>query len=172
MLLSPLAFDCPILDNLLDLCLDVAGSSISGAEALASKEVDVVINWFGGWHHSQRDSAAGFCYVNDIVLAIHKLRKTFKKVLYIDLDVHHGTKITNQSQIQNLIHGFLGDGVENAFLFSNKVFTLSLHLKEAGFYPGTGSSSNVGLGKGKYFCMNVPLKEGTSDDLFYGLFKR
>lgn len=37
-----------------------------------------------------RDSAQGFCYVNDIVLAIEMLRKTFRKVLYIDIDVHHG----------------------------------------------------------------------------------
>lgn len=37
-----------------------------------------------------RDSAQGFCYINDIVLAIEMLRKTFGKVLYVDLDVHHG----------------------------------------------------------------------------------
>ena len=37
-----------------------------------------------------RDSAAGFCYVNDIVLAILKLREKYKRVLYIDLDIHHG----------------------------------------------------------------------------------
>ena len=29
-------------------------------------------------------------YVNDIVLAIHALRKKFERILYIDLDVHHG----------------------------------------------------------------------------------
>lgn len=39
---------------------------------------------------SCRDSAQGFCYINDIVLAIEMLRKTFGRVLYIDLDVHHG----------------------------------------------------------------------------------
>lgn len=37
-----------------------------------------------------RDSAEGFCYVNDVVIAIQQLSKTFKKVLYIDLDIHHG----------------------------------------------------------------------------------
>lgn len=39
---------------------------------------------------SNRDSASGFCYVNDIVLAIRQLRVKFDKILYIDLDVHHG----------------------------------------------------------------------------------
>jgi acetoin utilization deacetylase AcuC-like enzyme len=37
-----------------------------------------------------RDEAAGFCYVNDIVLGILKLKERFPKVLYIDLDLHHG----------------------------------------------------------------------------------
>lgn len=44
----------------------------------------------GSYFLSYRDSAQGFCYVNDIVLAIEMLRKTFGRVLYIDLDVHHG----------------------------------------------------------------------------------
>jgi histone deacetylase 1/2 len=42
--------------------------------------------------------ASGFCYVNDIVLAILELLKYHARVLYIDIDVHHG------------------DGVEEAFL--------------------------------------------------------
>lgn len=50
----------------------------------------VAINWFGGWHHAQRDAAEGFCYVNDIVLGIQRLLKFYQRVVYIDLDVHHG----------------------------------------------------------------------------------
>ena len=42
--------------------------------------------------------ASGFCYINDIVLAILELLKHHQRVLYIDIDVHHG------------------DGVEEAFL--------------------------------------------------------
>lgn len=42
--------------------------------------------------------ASGFCYVNDIVLAILELLKYNERVLYVDIDVHHG------------------DGVEEAFL--------------------------------------------------------
>ena len=37
-----------------------------------------------------RDSASGFCYTNDIVLGILKLRERFNRVLYVDLDLHHG----------------------------------------------------------------------------------
>ena len=65
-----------------------------------------------------RDTAAGFCYLNDIVVAILTLRQKYERVLYIDLDVHHG------------------DGVEDAFCATNKVFTLSFHKNSPGFYPG------------------------------------
>ena len=30
----------------------------------------MAINWSGGLHHAKRGEASGFCYVNDIVLAI------------------------------------------------------------------------------------------------------
>ena len=55
--------------------------------------------------------ASGFCYVNDIVLAIQELRKKFDKVLYIDLDVHHGKQSSDYSGFIGL--GFSGSGSEN-----------------------------------------------------------
>ena len=36
-----------------------------------------------------------------------------------------------------------GDGVENAFLYSSKVFTLSIHHYEDGYFPGTGTAEVV-----------------------------
>ena len=39
---------------------------------------------------SNRDMASGFCYTNDVVLGILKLRQKFDKILYVDLDLHHG----------------------------------------------------------------------------------
>ena len=93
----------------------------------------MAINWSGGWHHAKRDSAAGFCYVNDVVLAIHRLQAAFKRVMYVDLDVHHG------------------DGVEDAFSFTDKVMTMSIHKHEFGFFPGTGALKDVGFGKGKFY---------------------
>ena len=69
-----LGYDCPSQDHLLDWCLTVAGGSVTAARLLVSAQARVVINWAGGWHHAHRDMAAGFCYVNDIVIAIHKLQ--------------------------------------------------------------------------------------------------
>ena len=60
-------------------------------------------------HHAKKSEASGFCYVNDIVLCILELLKVFQRVLYIDIDVHHG------------------NAVEEAFYSSNRVMTVSFH---------------------------------------------
>ncbi|KAK7793565.1 hypothetical protein R5R35_000401 [Gryllus longicercus] len=147
-----LNYDCPLVERLYDFVKAIAGSSISGAEAIVGGKAKVAINWFGGWHHAQRDQADGYCYVNDIVLAIHKLRQKYKKILYIDLDAHHG------------------DGVENAFAFSPSVLTFSLHKYEPCFYPGTGNVKDVGYGQGRYYSVNIPLADGLRDFLFSYVF--
>jgi acetoin utilization deacetylase AcuC-like enzyme len=36
---------------------------------------DICVNWAGGLHHAKKTEASGFCYVNDIVLAILELLK-------------------------------------------------------------------------------------------------
>jgi acetoin utilization deacetylase AcuC-like enzyme len=51
---------------------------------------DIAINWSGGLHHAKKMEASGFCYINDIVLAILELLKYHPRVLYIDIDIHHG----------------------------------------------------------------------------------
>ena len=70
--------------------------------------------------------ASGFCYVNDIVLAILELLKYHNRVLYVDIDIHHG------------------DGVEEAFLTTNRVMTVSFHKYGDNFFPGTGDLDSVG----------------------------
>jgi len=146
-----LGYDCPVLPDMLKWVKVVGGASLTAADHLL-KGANVSINWNGGWHHAHRDHAGGFCYVNDVVLAIHSLQKGFKRVLYIDLDVHHG------------------DGVEEAFSCTSRVATLSLHLHEPGFFPGSGAASEVGHGKGRGFAVNMPFKEGLTDAFFVPAF--
>lgn len=114
---------------------------------------DIAINWGGGLHHAKKKEASGFCYVNDIVLCALELLKYYPRVLYIDIDVHHG------------------DGVEEAFFLTNRVMTVSFHEYGGGFFPGSGSLNSVGDGPGKYHSINVPLKPGMNDDSFEHLFK-
>ncbi|PHT26840.1 Histone deacetylase 6 [Capsicum baccatum] len=144
--------DCPVFEGLIEFCQSSAGGSIASAVTLNKNDADIVINWAGGLHHAKRDAASGFCYVNDIVLGILELLKTHKRVLYIDIDVHHG------------------DGVEEAFFTTDRVMTVSFHQFGGNFFPGTGKISDVGENKGKYYALNVPLNDGMDDESFRGLF--
>ena len=50
-------------------------SFTAGAVKLNKQATDIAINWAGGLHHAKKSEASGFCYVNDIVLAILELLK-------------------------------------------------------------------------------------------------
>jgi histone deacetylase 1/2 len=65
-----LSEDCPVFDGLFPFCQLYAGASIEGAKKLNHGLVDIAINWGGGLHHAKKNGASGFCYVNDLVLAI------------------------------------------------------------------------------------------------------
>ena len=77
-----------------------------GARKLNSGQYDIAINWAGGLHHGKKAMASGFCYVNDLVLAALELLKVHARVLYVDIDIHHG------------------DGVEEAFYTTDRVMTV------------------------------------------------
>lgn len=143
--------DCPIFQGLYDYCRITTGGSLAATLKLNSGESDISINWSGGLHHAKKSEASGFCYVNDIVLAILELLKYNERVLYIDIDVHHG------------------DGVEEAFYTTDRVMTVSFH-KYGDYFPGTGSLDDTGLLKGKNYAVNVPLKDGITDRNYQYIF--
>ncbi|TIC03925.1 hypothetical protein E3Q17_00703 [Wallemia mellicola] len=145
--------DCPAFPNLYDFCQQYAGASLLGARHITSQRSDIAINWTGGLHHAHKAEASGFCYVNDIVLAILELLRFHPRVLYIDIDIHHG------------------DGVQEAFYNSNRVMTVSFHKYTGDFFPGTGALSETGQGAGKHFSLNVPLQDGIDDYSYVALFK-
>ena len=145
--------DCPIFEGMLTFSQISTGGSIDGARLLNDGDADIAINWAGGLHHARKIEASGFCYVNDIVLGILELLKRHDRVLYIDIDVHHG------------------DGVEEAFYLSNRVMTLSFH-RFGDFFPGTGSITDIGEGEGKFYSVNVPLKKGIDDDSYMYAYEK
>ena len=67
--------DCPVFDGMYDFCSLYTGASLESARKLVNDQADIAINWSGGLHHAKRYEASGFCYVNDIVLAILELLK-------------------------------------------------------------------------------------------------
>jgi len=100
----------------------------------------------------KKSVASGFCYINDIVLAILELLKYHARVLYIDIDIHHG------------------DGVEEAFYTTDRVMTVSFH-KFGDFFPGTGDIKDIGAQKGKNYSVNFPLADGIDDKSYASVFR-
>jgi acetoin utilization deacetylase AcuC-like enzyme len=73
-------------------------------------------------HHATRDRAMGFCYLNNIAIAVLEAAATgAKRVAVFDFDVHHG------------------NGTEAILLNRPGVAFFSIHLHP--FYPGTGSAN-------------------------------
>lgn len=144
--------DCPVFDGLGEFCKISCGGSMEGAARLNRGQADIAINYAGGLHHAKKSEASGFCYTNDIVLGIIELLRYHPRVLYIDTDVHHG------------------DGVEEAFYTNDRVMTCSFH-KFGEFFPGTGNLTDIGIGKGKYHAINIPLRDGIDDASYKSIFE-
>lgn len=60
--------------------------------ALKALEYGSAINLSGGFHHAFRDHEEGFCFFNDIAVAIERLKRdnVIQKPMIVDMDVHHG----------------------------------------------------------------------------------
>jgi histone deacetylase 1/2 len=88
----------------------------------------------------------------DIVLGIIELLRYKQRVLYVDIDVHHG------------------DGVEEAFYTTDRVMTVSFH-KYGEYFPGTGELRDIGVGAGKNYAVNFPLRDGITDETYKHVFE-
>eukprot|EP00605_Chrysophyceae_sp_TOSAG23-4_P000239 GSChrysophyteH1.ASY1.ANO1.276.1 assembled CDS len=108
-----------------NFCQIYCSGSMGGAARLNQKAADIVINWA-------------------------ELLKCHDRVLYIDIDIHHG------------------DGVEEAFYTTNRVMTCSFH-KFGEFFPGTGAVQDLGAGGGEGYAINYPLNDGMDDESFDSL---
>lgn len=145
--------DCPIFQGLYQYSTLYAGASLDATRKLINGQSEIAINWSGGLHHAKKSSPSGFCYVNDIVLSVLNLLRYHPRALYIDIDLHHG------------------DGVQEAFYTTDRVFTVSFHKYNGEFFPGTGNLDETGCSRGKHFALNVPLEDGIDDDSYINLFK-
>ena len=145
--------DCPVFEGLYDYAALVAGGTITAAKLILSGDADAAFNPSGGFHHAGPERASGFCYINDVALGCIVLAEAGKKVLYLDVDVHHG------------------DGVAYAFYERSDVMTISFHQNPRTLFPGTGFEDEIGTGKGKGYCVNVPLPIGTYDQVYMEAFE-
>ncbi|MCX7705282.1 MAG: histone deacetylase, partial [bacterium] len=114
-------------------CLSAGGALAAAQSAIEKKEAFALIRPPG--HHAGKNFLGGFCYFNNIAIAVSHCLKSVKKVAILDLDGHHG------------------NGTESIFKDSKQVIFISIHQVHS--YPWTGimSFSN---------CFNFPVKKGTT----------
>ena len=118
----------------------VGGSMLAAQHALAH---GLAYHPAGGTHHGLPDRANGFCFFNDPVFAILTLLDAgLSRVLYIDLDAHHG------------------DGVEAAFAAEPRVMTISMHEEKR--WPFTGLLTDRAGGNAR----NLPVPREMNDSEF------
>jgi acetoin utilization deacetylase AcuC-like enzyme len=109
-----------------------AGTLLAARAALSD---GLAGNLAGGTHHAFADHGEGFCVLNDVAVAVSKLRTegTIERAAVIDLDVHQG------------------NGTAAIFENVEDVFTFSMHGERN--YPLAKMRSNV----------DVPLRDGVGD---------
>lgn len=137
--------DVPAFAGMHDAGAMVAGGSLLAMESILRGDVPHAFHPGGGLHHAMPGRAAGFCIYNDPALAIARARRDGFRVLYVDLDVHHG------------------DGVETIHADDPGVLTVSFHESGQHLFPGTGALDVVGEGVAAGTIVNVPLEPGTGE---------
>lgn len=136
--------DDPPFADMHDAAAAVAGGSLAAMEAILLGDVEHAHHPGGGLHHAMRDRASGFCIYDDPALAVARARAENLRVLYVDLDVHHG------------------DGVQALHWDDPGVLTFSVHESGRTLFPGTGDVDELGGDAAWGTAVNLPLPAGTS----------
>lgn len=143
-------FENPYFQRMFTIPALATGASIQAAEWVIKGHM--AFNPAGGMHHAIAGKARGFCYLNDAVMAILTLKESGMRVLYLDIDAHHG------------------DGVEQAFDNDNHVLTVSLHMDTAYTYPQRGGKITDTGASGH--AVNLPLPKAVNDSEYRYAFHK
>lgn len=142
--------DTPVFKGIYEASSYVVGATISGLDLIMSGKIDHAFNPIGGLHHATKESAAGFCVFNDPAIAISKLKLYYglNRIMYIDIDAHHG------------------DGVFYAYYDDPSIFIADIHEDGRFLYPGTGSKFEIGRGESLGTKLSIPISPNSGDEEF------
>jgi acetoin utilization protein AcuC len=148
--------DTPAFKGCYEASALATGASLAAVDSVMSGKVTHAINIAGGLHHAHHDRASGFCIFNDPAISIAYLKKKYglERVLYLDVDAHHG------------------DGVMYGFYSDTAVLDIDFHEDGRHLFPGTGFTHEVGEGKAVGLKINVPLSPFVDDETYLGLFRK
>lgn len=138
--------DNPAFAGMHEAAAAVAGGSMQAMEAILRGDVEHAHHPGGGLHHAMPDRAWGFCIYDDPALAVVRARAEGLRVLYVDLDVHHG------------------DGVQAICYEDPGVLTLSFHESGRYLFPETGFPDELGEGRAAGTSVNVPFQPFAGED--------
>jgi acetoin utilization deacetylase AcuC-like enzyme len=161
--LSPreeLELEIPFSPELVHAFWLAAGGSILAAEhALRDR---VAFNIGGGFHHAFPDHGEGFCMINDVAVAIRRMRRDGKitRAMTVDCDVHHGNGTAaifaahrvSTAPLPSTSAPVLNPSAKPHRTFAGDVFTISLHQENN--YPASKPPSSI----------DVNLPDGIGDD--------
>jgi acetoin utilization protein AcuC len=149
-----LSLDTPAPLGIYDAAALACGGSILAAKKLF-EGFEYAINTLGGFHHASRNTSSGFCFFNDIAVAIEYVREKYglNKFLIIDLDAHHA------------------NGTQDIYYNNPTVLKISFHQDGRTLYPGTGFIHEIGEGVGKGYTVNMPFLPGTSNESYLYAFE-
>ena len=145
--------DNPMFNGMYEAAALSTGASLVVAELVEGRRARVAFNISGGLHHAAAGNASGFCVFNDPAIAINYLLTKGLRVVYVDIDAHHG------------------DGVQAAFYDTDRVLTISIHESGMFLFPGTGSVEEMGTGPGSGYSVNLPLYPYTDDETYLWAFR-
>ena len=145
--------DNPAFAGMHEAAASVAGGSLVAMDAILGGRVEHAFHPGGGLHHAMASRAAGFCIYNDVALAVARARDAGHRVLYVDLDVHHG------------------DGTQAFFWNDPQVLTYSIHESGHSLFPGTGMIEETGGPDAPGLAVNTPLDEGSGDESWWSVLE-
>lgn len=147
--------DNPLAQDSFPAILASAGLGVALGQHLATGGAGFALTRPPG-HHAGRDRAEGFCFLNQLALAVEEIRAHHPtaRFLVVDIDIHHG------------------NGIHYLYNHDPTVFFFSIHGSPAHLYPGTGFDSEQGIDDGEGYTRNITVEPGISGQAWLDQFHR